>query len=265
MDVSAIPAAAKRWFLGVDFTPLSLPEAAARIAARPADAPFVFVTTPNAQHVVRTAGNDQRFRRAHDRAWLVLNDSAILRLLSRHVFPPELPLAAGSDLTVYLFGHHIGPKDAITVIGGSAEVDRRLRSQFGIESLARYDPPMGFYNSPAEIDRCVDFILAHPARYVFLAVGAPQSETVACAVLDRGGATGIGLCVGSSLHFATGVVQRAPAIVRRLNAEWAYRLMQNPKRHARRVFVESLPVLWIALKAKLAPAASEPHRRREYP
>jgi N-acetylglucosaminyldiphosphoundecaprenol N-acetyl-beta-D-mannosaminyltransferase len=37
---------------------------------------------------------------------------------------------------------------------------------------------------------------------------------------------------------------------RRLNAEWLYRLMQNPRRHARRVFVDSLPVLWIALKAR---------------
>jgi N-acetylglucosaminyldiphosphoundecaprenol N-acetyl-beta-D-mannosaminyltransferase len=69
--------------------------------------------------------------------------------------------------------------------------------------------------------------------------------------MEHGGAVGTALCIGSSLLFVTGVVRRAPLLFRRLNAEWAYRLMQNPRGHARRVFLESLPVLWIALKALL--------------
>jgi exopolysaccharide biosynthesis WecB/TagA/CpsF family protein len=250
-----------RWFLGVPFTPLTLADAAARIAGRRADAPFVFVTTPNAQHVVSVSRGNDLFARAHDAAWMSLNDSKIMHMLSRRLFGEELPLAPGSDLTAWLFHHHIRPEDPITVIGGSEEVERLLRAQFGLRTLARYNPPMGFYNSPAEIDRCADFILAHPARYVFLAVGVPQSETVARRLIERGGATGVGLCVGSSLHFVTGVVQRAPAIFRRLGMEWAYRLLQNPRRHARRVFVDSLPVLWIALRTWLTPPSRRPHIR----
>jgi N-acetylglucosaminyldiphosphoundecaprenol N-acetyl-beta-D-mannosaminyltransferase len=244
-------AAACQWFLGVPFTPLELGEAAACIAARPEGAAFEFVTTPNAQHTVSAARGDQHFLTAHKKAWLVLNDSRILRLLSRRLFGRDLPTAAGSDLTVELFSKYIMPHDAITIIGGTDEVEDRLRSQRGLQELARYNPPMGFYKDPAEVDRCVEFILQHPARYVFLAVGAPQSEMVACRVMERGGATGTALCVGSSLLFVTGVVQRAPLFFRRLNAEWAFRLMQNPRGHARRVFLESLPVLWLALKALL--------------
>jgi N-acetylglucosaminyldiphosphoundecaprenol N-acetyl-beta-D-mannosaminyltransferase len=241
---------ARRWFLGIPFTPLGLAEAAASIAARPPGAPFVFVSTPNAQHAVSCTAGDARFFAAHDAAWLVLNDSSILRLLSRRLFRQDLPMAAGSDLTVELFREYVRPDDAITIIGGTEEVDRRLRTHQGLRNLARFNPPMGFYNDSVEIERCVDFILQHPARYVFLAVGAPQSEIIACRVLERGGATGTALCIGSSLLFVTGVVQRAPLMFRRLNAEWLYRLMQNPRRHARRVFVDSLPVLWIALKAR---------------
>lgn len=252
-EVSAVPPL--RWFLGVPFTPCSLTDAARRIAQRPATAPFVYVTTPNAQHVVRISRGDPLFAQAHDRAWLVLNDSTILRLLSRKLFRQDLPLAAGSDLTAYLLAHYITPDDPITIIGGNDEVERRLRAQFSLRYIARFDPPMGFYNDPVEIERCVDFILQHPARYIFLAVGVPQSETVARAVLDRGGATGIGLCVGSSLSFATGVVPRAPPIFRKLHAEALHRLLLNPRRHARRVFIESLPVLWIALVAWLTPEA----------
>jgi exopolysaccharide biosynthesis WecB/TagA/CpsF family protein len=264
MDISddSLP---RRWFLGIHFTPFTLADAVARIAARPPGSPFVYVSTPNAQHVVAIRRGDRRFAAAHDNAWLVLNDSRIINLLSRRLFGEDLPVAAGSDLTARLFRDYIRADDAITVIGGSEEVERRLREQFGLRELARYDPPMGFYHDPAEIERCVDFILAHPARYVFLAVGAPQSEVVACHVLRRGGAVGTGLCVGSSLHFVTGVVRRAPAIFQRLHAEAAYRLMQNPRRHARRVFVESLPVLWIALRTRLTPARRRTHVRAEIP
>ncbi|WP_158932291.1 WecB/TagA/CpsF family glycosyltransferase [Acidisphaera sp. S103] len=253
-----------RWFLGVPFTPLTLADAAASIAARPPQAPFAFVTTPNAQHIVAAHRLNSLFTTPHDRAWLVLNDSKIAGMLATRLFSDPLAVAAGSDLTAYMFHHHIRSDDTLTIIGASDEVERRLRTQFGMRHIARYDPPMGFYRDPAEIERCVDFILAHPARYIFLAVGAPQSETVACRVLDRGGATGVALCIGSSLHFVTGVVRRAPSIFRKLNAEALYRLMQNPRRHARRVFVESLPVLSIGLCARVA-SAPDPHRRRPPP
>jgi exopolysaccharide biosynthesis WecB/TagA/CpsF family protein len=243
----------RRWFLGIPFTPLGLQDTAARIAARPADAPFAFVSTPNAQHVVNAAAGDARFTLAHDTAWLVVNDSSIVTLLARRLFGFTMPKAAGSDLTALMFREYIRPYDGITVIGASDEVEQRLRAQFKLTTLARYDPPMGFYRTPAEIERCVDFILAHPSRYVFLAVGAPQSETVARHVLQRGGAVGTALCIGSSLHFVTGVVRRAPMIFQRLHAEALYRMMQNPRRHARRVFVESVPVLWIALKYRFNP------------
>jgi len=254
-----------RWFLGIPFTPMTLPVAAERIAARDPAAEFCFVTTPNAQHVVTTWGGDPRFRAAHDQAWMVLNDSTILALLANRLFHEPMPVAAGSDLTVYLFAHHIRPDDTLTIIGGSDEVERRLRSRFGMRHIARFDPPMGFMKDPAEVQRCIDFVLAHPARYVFLAVGAPQSEAVATAIKAIGHGTGVGLCIGSSLHFVTGVVRRAPAFVRRMRMESLWRLMLNPRRHARRVFVESLPVLWLALRIRLMPAARRSHHRPDPP
>jgi exopolysaccharide biosynthesis WecB/TagA/CpsF family protein len=256
------PVPPRRWFLGVPFTPLDLRETAERIVARPVGAPFVFVTTPNAQHAVRTNAGDKRFLKAHDKAWLVVNDSSILGLLSKRLFHCPLPKAAGSDLTALLFREYVRPDDALTIIGATEEVEERLRNRFHTRTLARYNPPMGFYNDPAEVERCVDFILANPARYVFLAVGAPQSEVVACRVLQRGGAIGTALCIGSSLLFVTDVVRRAPAIFQRMNVEWAYRMMQNPRRHARRVFVESFPVLWIAMKYRLSPRLRRLHERR---
>ncbi len=241
---------------------MTLEDAAAAVVARDPAAPFAYVCTPNAQHTVNVDRGNRLFIAAQDGAWMVLNDSRIIGLLAARMFHDPMPVAPGSDLTALLLRRHIAPDDAITVIGASDEVERRLRSMFGLRRIARHEPPMGFYRDPAQIERCVDFIVANPARYVFLAVGAPQSETVARQAVLRGGATGIGLCIGSSLHFATGVVRRAPAIVRALHAESVWRLLQNPRSHARRLFVESFPVLAIARRIARQPAASRSHVRR---
>ena len=251
-----------RWFLGIAFTPMSVPEAASRIVGRDPGAPFCYVTTPNAQHVVAVHRGSAVFTAAHDGAWMVLNDSRILSLLADRLFGLPMALAAGSDLSAHLFAHDIRPDDPLTIIGGSDEVERRLRADFGIRALARFAPPMGFYNDPAEIERCVDFILAHPARYVFLRRRCP-------AVGNRGVARhrprrrdGRRPVRRQLAPFRDRVVKRAPALIRRMHLEAAYRLLQNPRRHAKRVFVESLPVLWIGVRTRLTQAAPRPHRRR---
>lgn len=247
---------AQAMFLGVPVALLDAAGAAQRIADRPAEAPFAYVVTPNAAHfTLLEVSRDARFRDVYDHAWMRLLDGQVPRLLAKHVFGLDIPLAAGSDLTVMMLKRHIRPDDAVTVIGGSDEVPRRLASLYGIGRVAHFNPSMGFINRPDEVVACVDFVLAHPARYVFFCVGTPQGEYLAREVHRRGGATGVGLCVGGSLNFATGLTKRAPEFYRRAGLEWAHRLALNPVGHARRVFVDSLPVLWVALKAWFKPAA----------
>jgi N-acetylglucosaminyldiphosphoundecaprenol N-acetyl-beta-D-mannosaminyltransferase len=250
----------KRWFMGVEFTPMPMDEAVDRIVSRDPNAPFDFVTTPNAQHVVAVWKGDTRFPSFQRSAWLVLNDSSILRHLSRHLFGQELDMVAGSDLTVELFKGSIKPEDSLTVLGGEEEMVRRLREQFGMRQVAHLNPPMGFIRQPAEVDRCVEFVRANPARYIFIAMGAPQSDMLALRIKQDGGATGIGLCIGSSLNFVTGVVKRAPMFYRRYSLEWLHRLALNPRGHARRVFIESAPILAIGAKLRFARDQERAHR-----
>ncbi|MGA0562242.1 WecB/TagA/CpsF family glycosyltransferase [Ancylobacter sp. VNQ12] len=243
-------------FLGVPIALLDAGDAARLIAARPAQMPFTYVVTPNAAHFTRLneVGDDQ-FRAAYARAWLCLLDGQLPRGLARLLFGLSLPLAAGSDVTLRLLDAYVRPDDALTVIGGSAELCERLKQRFGLTRVAWHNPPMGLVHRPDAIEACVDFIVAHPARFVFFCVGTPQGEYVALRTAERGTAVGCGLCVGSSLNFATGMVSRAPRLVRQAGLEWAYRLARNPLRHWRRVFVDSLPVLWTIARARLNPAA----------
>lgn len=241
----------RRRFLGVDFTPLTLDGAVAEIVARDPAAPFAFVVTPNAQHVVAARSGDDRFAGPQAKAWMVLNDSRILRLLSRGLFGFDLPVAAGSDVVDRLFQVGVPADAALTLIGGDAAVEDVLRRRFGIRTVARFNPSFGFWKDPAEVEQCLAFVRAHPARYVFLIAGAPQSEELARRLADMPGMTGVGFCVGSALNFLTGRIRRAPRWMREASLEWAWRLALNPAGHFRRVFIESAPILWIALIERL--------------
>lgn len=246
--MSAFP---RRRFLGVDFTPFDLDEAVGRIIARDPAAPFAFVVTPNAQHVVAAHSGNARFAEPQKRAWMVLNDSRILRLLSRLLFGADLPVATGSDVVLRLFERGVPADAALTLIGGDAEVEAALRQRFGLRHVARFTPSFGFWKDPVEVEQCLAFVRANPARYVFLIAGAPQSEGLARRLAETPGVTGIGLCVGSALNFLTGRIRRAPRWVQQANLEWAWRLALNPRGHFRRVFIESAPILWIALMERL--------------
>lgn len=239
-------------FLKTLYDPLPLNEAVNLIAARAASgAAFAYVATPNAQAVVRkNGGKAPEADAAFDDAWLSTNDSRVLTLIARPLFGLDLPTAAGSDITQALFERVITPDTALTIIGGDAELEAALRSQFGIRHIARHEPPFGLLRDKAARERAAQFIVDNPAPFVFIVVGTPQSEIIARRAVELGASTGVGLCVGGSLNFVTGRTPRAPLFFRRFALEWLHRLLLNPKGHSRRVFVESGPVLWLALRAR---------------
>jgi exopolysaccharide biosynthesis WecB/TagA/CpsF family protein len=160
----------------------------------------------------------------------------------------RLPLAPGSDITCELFDRVIAADDPICVIGGTVEMVERLRSRFGLCHLAQHIPPLGFIEQPAAVEAAMAFVRDHPSRFVFLACGAPQSEALAARIASRGEASGVGLCIGASLLFVTGLVRRAPPLWRRYGLEWLYRLLQEPRRLGWRLLTGQLPLLWVALR-----------------
>ena len=236
-------------FIGlVRFDDMDAAQAVGWLAARPAEAPFALVVTPNAQHLVLIARGDA-YADAAAAAALVLNDSQVVRGLARLCFGQRLKLAAGSDVTALLLRDVLRPDDPVTIIGGSAELALRLREQFGLARIAQHIPPMGYAEQPHAFAAARDFVLAHPGRFTFVCTGTPQSEALLLAVLRSGHGHGVGMSIGASLSFATGMVRRAPGPVRRVGLEWLWRLALNPRRHFRRVFIDSAPLLPLVWRA----------------
>ena len=111
---------------------------------------------------------------------------------------------------------------------------------------------MGFARDPAAMAAAVAFVLDHPARFVFLAVGSPAQERLAAAIAATGRARGVGLCIGAGLDFLAGAERRAPRWMREAGLEWLFRLATNPRRLWRRYLRDSPVVLRLLLRERLA-------------
>ena len=87
--------------LSLDFDSRSPAEVLRLIAARPAGAPFAYVVTPNADHLVRLSRDPATYRPLYEGAWLRLLDSRAVRRLARLLglaAPPVSPAAISQQL-----------------------------------------------------------------------------------------------------------------------------------------------------------------------
>jgi N-acetylglucosaminyldiphosphoundecaprenol N-acetyl-beta-D-mannosaminyltransferase len=166
-------------FLGANFDTLSLDDAVDAIAAKAsALQPFVYVATPNVDHLVRLNRDEASLSPLYEDAWLVLCDSRIVQPLAR-LSGLNLPVAPGADIAASLFQNSIEGDEPITVVGGSRETAQRLAARYQLSRLAHHIPPMGLRQNPDAIAAVADFIVDNPARFVFLCVGSPLSLSVA--------------------------------------------------------------------------------------
>ncbi len=225
---------------------------------------YAFAVTPNADHLIRFC-DDESFRELYRAAAFVLLDSRFLAYLLRLVVGLKLPVSPGSDVTARLFREVIRPDDKVVLVGGTDEQAQMLSREYGLRGLRHMNPPMGFINDPAAVDDCLRFIESEsPFRFCLFAVGSPQQEVLARAVQTRGLARGLGLCIGASINFLTGMERRAPAFVQKAGFEWLYRLINDPGRLARRYLVRGprifllLPRLKVQLRPAMAPVQEPP-------
>jgi exopolysaccharide biosynthesis WecB/TagA/CpsF family protein len=206
---------------------------------------FGYVVTPNVDHVIRYY-RDPGFRALYADASYVFLDSHFLGHLLGFIKHRRHRVSPGSDLTAAVMNSVIKPNDVAVIVGGSAGQAQELRSRFGLKALRHIDPPMNFIHDEIAVETCLRAIeAASPFRFCFLAVGSPQQEIIAQKLKERGIARGLALCIGASINFITGAEKRAPQWMRTSGFEWLFRLMQSPKRLARRYLVRGPRIFFL--------------------
>jgi exopolysaccharide biosynthesis WecB/TagA/CpsF family protein len=228
-----------------------------KVAANFGHDSYAYVVTPNVDHIIRYY-DQPAFRDLYASAKYVLLDSRFLAGLLRFARGLELQCCPGSDLTATLFADVITPDDKVIIIGSSSAAVALLTKKYGVRGLRHFNPPMGFIKDPAAVEQCLNFIESEsPFRFCLLAVGSPQQEMLARALLARGRARGLALCIGASIDFLTGNEKRAPRWMQNAGLEWSYRLLQNPMRLASRYLIRGPRIFLMLpkLNVQIRPAA----------
>jgi exopolysaccharide biosynthesis WecB/TagA/CpsF family protein len=128
---------------------------------------------------------------------------------------------AMNDISVYFFG---------TTLSTLCAVARRLTTQFiGLDVRGVFSPPIGFAVDSDIADEAIRVIAESGARICFVALSPPLQEIFAAAAMKRTADVAF-VAVGAGLDFIAGTQTRCPLLFRRLNLEWAWRLVTNPKR-----------------------------------
>ena len=203
-----------------------------------------WVVTPNLDHL-RRYQCDPAFQQACDAATLRVPDGRPL-LWAAHLQGTPLPgLVAGSNLIHSLTRAAANSAHSVFLLGGDAGTaedaarilithDRQLRI------AGTYCPEFGFEKDAARLAELEKRLAESEASIVFVALGSPKQEYV-IQELRRCLPRAWWLGVGISFSFVSGAVQRAPQWVQRCGLEWLHRLIQEPRRLARRYLLEGIP------------------------
>ena len=118
------------------------------------------------------------------------------------------------------------------------------KSYPGLRIVGMYSPP--FRSMSEEEDRkIVESINATSPDFLWIGLGAPKQERWMAA--HQGKVKGLMVGVGAAFDYYAGNIKRAPVWMQRMNLEWLYRLVQDPKRLMKRYAVTNSKFIWNAI------------------
>ena len=148
----------------------------------------------------------------------------------------SLSQAAGlCGRSVFLLGGSAGTADDAAAI--------LKRRNAGLHIAGTYCPEFGFEQEPGSIERIRTMLVEANPDIVFVALGSPKQEHLIDQLrgdLPRTWWLGVGI----SFSFVSGHVKRAPKWMQHCGLEWVHRLMQEPRRLARRYLLDDLPFVF---------------------
>ena len=209
------------------------------------------VVTPNVDHVVQAESNPA-LRNVYEHAALSLVDGMPLKWMSALLGHPLPEKISGSDLVRPLLKRAAEKRLKVYFLGSAPGVGQKaadiLRKEMpslkivGIES-----PPVGFERDETTERNIMDKVIAAKPDFVLVALGCPKQELL-MARWYKQLSPAVLLGIGASLDFIAGRIQRSPAWMSRMGAEWLYRLAKDPKRLVKRYLVHDIAIVPIFLK-----------------
>ena len=216
--------------MGLKFDSMTMDEALSRAEALLRGEKAAYVVTPNAE-IAYEALHDVQLREMLNGADLMLPDGAGVVLASKLLRTPVKQKVAGVDFAAGLLGVLERNGQSLYLLGGKTGI-----GELAAQKMLEAHPQLriagiadGYFQDEAPV---IAKINASGADALFVCLGAPKQERFMVQYQQE---LHVHLMagLGGSLDAFAGTVQRAPAWMIRLNLEWLYRLIREPKRFRR--------------------------------
>ena len=233
-------------------------------AARP-DLPPLGVCSANLDHI-RHFGSGSRWSGTLSGPaveWLNLIDGAPLAKQAERITGEHSPRLAGSDLVEPILDAAARQGLRVGFLGGSEQAQKLIRERFAVRrpelAVAGWWAPERSVigDEAASMDLAAAIARSAPDILV-VALGKPRQELW---INQFGHLTGakVMLAFGAVVDFLAGHIRRAPSWVGDHGLEWAWRLMLEPRRLARRYLVDG-PEAYVRLRRDSGPLQDLPVR-----
>ena len=222
--------------LNSGFAPLTLEATVERIIERVRAGQRGYLCTVNVA-ILMMMREDPRLQRFVENAALVVADGQPLIWSARLLGRPLPERVTGVDLVEQLCARAAREGMGVYLLGAKKDIVDKL----AVDLVARHpglilSGAADGYFGPAESEARARAVAASGAKILVVAMGVPRQEHFIEEHWDKLGVS-FAIGVGGSFDVLAGLRKRAPEIVQRVGMEWAFRLIQEPRRLWKRYLV----------------------------
>lgn len=233
------------------FAPLTLEETVERVAEQIKAGRRGYLCTVNVA-ILMMMRDDPRLQRFVDNAALVVADGQPLIWSSRLLSRPLPERVTGVDLVELLCARAAREGFGVYLLGAKKDIVEKLATDL----VARHPGLIlsgvaDGYFGPDESEARARAVAASGAKILVVAMGVPRQEYFIEEYWDRLGVS-FAIGVGGSFDVLAGLRSRAPELVQKMGMEWAYRLVQEPRRLWKRYLVTNATFLSLMARELVA-------------
>lgn len=206
-------------------------------------------------HTTVMSYEDKTYKNIQNDAALRLADGGPLSLVSRKKGFKDAQRVTGPDLMEEIFKLSEKKGYKHYFYGSTKETLNSLKKNLNIrypklKVMGMYSPP--FRQIKEEEDEEIIFNINNSnADFVWIGLGAPKQEIWMKNHENK--INGLMIGVGAGFNYCAGNLKRAPRWMQRLNLEWLYRLLQDPKRLFKRYVRTNLKFICLCIFDSIKP------------
>ena len=206
---------------------------------------FMACLNPHSYAVARSDPGFQQALKSAD--WLIPDGAGVVlagallsqklhgRITGADIFLGTMDLLNESEGRVFFLG---GTEHTLSMIRERVEADYPQ-----VTIAGTYSPPYEPEYNSEEMQRMVELVNESAADVLWVGMTAPKQEKWIHQLQGRLNVPFAG-AIGAVFDFYTGQIKRSPAVFQKLGLEWLPRLIQEPRRLWKRMFISAPVFFW---------------------